>query len=112
MSCKHVILFMHVNNCDYPLGADMPDAPWNWSKPVMVKCEACNGNGKHWYVYNIEANIENECTEAAWNALPETEELAEAVRSCYMRGAVEICEVCDGTGEVEYEEDYEPEYDD
>ena len=90
-------------NCGgYPLGAEYdPRAPWNQKEPTMVKCEACNGNGKHWYAYNIEANTE-----------PETEELADATRSHYMRGEVEICEVCDGTGEVEYEEDYEPEYDD
>ena len=97
----------------YPLGAEYdPRAPWNQKEPTMVKCEACNGNGKHRYAYNIEANTETECTETTWNALPETEELADATRSHYMRGEVEICEVCDGTGEVEYEEDYEPEYDD
>lgn len=30
----------------------------------------------------------------------------------YIRGEKEICEVCGGVGEVEYEEDYEPDYDD
>lgn len=97
----------------YPLGAEYdPRAPWNETIPAMVKCEACNGKGKHWYAYNIETNKDIECTETTWNALPATEELAEIIRSRYMRGEVEVCEVCDGTGEVEYEEDYEPEYDD
>lgn len=38
--------------------------------------------------------------------------MAEASRNRYMRGEVEICEVCDGAGEIEYEEDFEPDYDD
>ena len=47
----------------YPLGADYdPRAPWNQKEPTMVKCEACNGKGKHWYAYNIEENTETECT--------------------------------------------------
>lgn len=96
----------------YPLAEYDTHAPWNEKAPNMVKCEACNGKGKHWYAYNIETNTETECTEFTWNALPDTEELAESTRSHYMRGGVEICEVCDGAGEVEYEEDYEPEYDD
>lgn len=36
----------------YPLGAEYdPRAPWNEKEPVMVKCEACDGKGKHWYAY-------------------------------------------------------------
>ena len=81
----------------------------------MVKCEACNGNGYHWYAYNIETDEETECTEDAWYCLPEdewcdlpeTEETTEAKYRHYIRGAKETCEVCDGTGEVEYEEDYD-----
>ncbi len=30
----------------------------------------------------------------------------------YCRGEKEACEVCGGIGEIEYEEDYEPDYDD
>ena len=86
-------------------------ALWN-EEPNRVKCEACDGKGKHWYAYDIEADRETECTETTWNILPGTEELAVSARSRYMRGGVETCEVCDGAGEVEYEEDYEPEYDD
>ena len=96
----------------YPLGAEYDSrAPWN-EEPNSVKCEACDGKGKHWYAYDIEADRETECTETTWNILPETEELAEASRNRFMRGEVEICEVCDGAGEIEYEEDFEPDYDD
>ena len=40
------------------------------------------------------------------------EEVAEAKRQHYCRGEKEACEVCGGIGEIEYEEDYEPDYDD
>lgn len=45
-------------------------------------------------------------------ALPDTEEEAIAIGGCQIKGEVETCTVCDGTGEVEYEDDYEPDYDD
>ena len=97
----------------YPPGAEHdPRAPWNEKEPNMVKCEACNGKGCHWYAYNIETNEETECTEEAWCCLPETEEAAEAKHQHYIRGEKETCEACDGVGEVEYEADYEPDYDD
>ena len=97
----------------YPPGAEHdPRAPWNEKEPHRVKCEACDGNGYHYYAYNFEKDEETECTVHIWNALPETEEQARALRQHYIRGEKEICEVCDGEGEVEYEEDYEPDYDD
>lgn len=97
----------------YPLGAEYdPRAPWNEKEPNMVKCEACDGKGSHWYAYNIETNEETECTEEAWLCLPETEDATEANGQHYCRGEKEICEVCGGIGEIEYEEDYEPDYDD
>ena len=97
----------------YPLGAEHdPRAPWNEIEPHYVKCEACNGKGCHWYAYNFEKNEDTECTEETWWCLPETEEDAEAKRKHYIRGEIETCDVCDGVGEVEYEDDYEPDYDD
>lgn len=39
--------------------------------------------------------------------LPETEEEAIAKRMHFIKGEKEICEVCDGEGEVEYEPDYD-----
>ncbi len=97
----------------YPLGAEHdPRAPWNEIEPHYVKCEACNGKGCHWYAYNFEKNEDTECTEETWWCLPETEEEAEAKRQHCIRGEIETCDVCDGVGEVEYEDDYEPDYDD
>lgn len=107
-----IILGNMYNNYDYPLGADTPDAPWNEKEPHMVKCEACDGNGYHYYAYDFEKDEEIECTEQAWCCLPETEEHARSLNQHYIQGEKETCEVCDGVGEVEYEEDYEPDYDD
>ena len=73
-----------------------------------VKCEACNGNGFHYHAYNIETQHESECTFSTWRILPETEAQARVLRQHYIRGTREICEVCDGVGEVEYEEDFDP----
>ena len=97
----------------YPPGAEhAPRAPWNEKEPRMVKCEACNGNGYHYYASDFENEEDKECTEQAWLCLPETEEHARFLNQHYIRGEKETCEVCDGVGEVEYEEDYEPDYDD
>lgn len=95
----------------YPPGAEHdPDAPWNEKEPHKVKCEACNGKGHHYYAYNFHTDQETECTEETWLDLPKYEEAA-GTGHC-IRGEKETCEACDGVGEVEYEEDYEPDYDD
>lgn len=97
----------------YPMGAEYdPCAPWNQKEPAMVECSGCSGKGHHWHAFDIRHNRETECTELVWNKLPETEEEAEAKGENYIRGEVEVCSVCDGNGEVEYDEDYEPDYDD
>lgn len=95
----------------YPPGAEHdPRAPWNEKEPHMVKCEACNGKGHHYYAYNFHTDQETECTEETWSALPKFEEFAGTGH--YIRGEKETCGLCGGVGEVEYEEDYEPDYDD
>lgn len=95
----------------YPPGAEHdPRAPWNEKEPHYVKCEACNGKGYHWHAYNFHTDNETECTKETWLCLPKFEEFAGTGH--YIQGKKEICEVCDGVGEVEYEEDYEPDYDD
>lgn len=95
----------------YPPGAEYdPRAPWNEKEPHYVKCEACNGKGYHWHAYNFHTDNETECTEETWLCLPRFEEFAGTGH--YIQGEKEICEVCDGVGEVEYEEDYEPDHDD
>lgn len=86
----------------YPPGAEHdPRAPWNCPEHHIAKCEACNGKGYHWYAYNFEMDIEKQCTEETWCALPATEEEACKSRVHYIQGAKETCEVCNGTGEVE-----------
>lgn len=97
----------------YPPGAEHdPRAPYNEPVPKMVKCEACDGTGYHWYAYDFLKDDETECTEQEWLSLPESEEGAQEALQTRIRGLKETCEVCDGYGEVEYEEDYEPDYED
>lgn len=76
----------------YPAGAEHdPCAPWNQEDPIMIECD--------------------ECTETEWENLPDTEEEAKALDLMQIKGEKEICEVCNGEGEVE-QEPYEPDYDD
>ena len=104
---------MKIESGYYPPGAEYdPLAPWNEKESHHVKCEACNGDGYHYYAYNFEIDEETECTKDVWNTLPKTEEQARICNQHYIQGDKEICEMCDGEGEVEYEEDYEPDYDD
>lgn len=97
----------------YPIGTEYDSrAPWNYQEPHRVRCEACDGKGKNWYAYDFVSNTEVECTETTWNLLPDTEEEARSFRGKYVKSSVDICPVCHGEGEVEYEEDFEPDYDD
>lgn len=73
-----------------------------------VKCEACNGQGYHYHAYNFEKDEVVECTPQTWECLPRTIQEARAHRQHYIRGLKEPCELCDGAGEVEYEEDFDP----
>ncbi len=77
----------------------------------MVECPECGGKGTFYYAYKVETGEAVEVTEAAYNCLPETEEMAISKGQNYYKCDEEVCEVCDGAGEVEYEEDYEPDYD-
>ena len=90
----------------YPAGAEYdPDAPWNEREPRMMECPACGGKGYHWHAYDLLKFHDVEVPERTWMVLPDTEEEAE-VRCCrYCKGEKEVCEVCDGSGEVEYEPD-------
>lgn len=100
----------------YPAGAEHdPNAPWNQEDPVMVECDECNGTGYLFYSYDFVNDIEEECTEAEWESLPDTEEEAQALDLEQIKGDKVTCDVCNGEGEVEhepYEPEYEPDYDD
>lgn len=77
----------------------------------MVECPECGGKGVFYYAYDIDTDKDVECTKTAYDLLPETEEEARLKGGNYIKGGQEVCENCDGTGEVEYEPDYEPDYD-
>lgn len=96
----------------YPAGAENdPRAPWNQVDPVMVECPDCKGHGKHWFAYDIDKDEEIECNETTWDMLPENVDEARAKRQHFIRGEVETCGTCDGTGEVEEEADDYDDYD-
>lgn len=89
-----------------------PGCPVCSPEPRMIECAACQGQGFIWHKYDLEANRETEVTEEEYNALPvdEDEAIEKGLRFC--QGEKETCSVCDGTGEVEDDELYEPEWDD
>ncbi len=80
-----------------PLGAEYdPNAPWNEVEPDMETCNECGGCGKRFFDEDG-----NEVTECEYALFPDKYE-------------VEVCDYCDGTGEVEtepYEPDPDEEYD-
>lgn len=75
-------------------------------EPQMVECPACGGKGRTYFAFNIERRTTTECTETAYNCLPEDEDVAASLNQNYCKGDIEVCEVCDGEGTVEYEPDY------
>lgn len=80
-------------------------------EPTMIVCPTCGGKGTFHYAYDIENDKDVECTGATYECLPENEDIARSRNQHYCKGYFETCEVCDGTGEIEYEPDYEPDYD-
>lgn len=85
----------------YPLGTRYdPSAPWNEAITYPEDCKACKGNGKIWYAYDIEKDIETPCTEEEYNSLPDTEEQAVKNRKHIIKGCCDICEDCEGKGYI------------
>ena len=90
----------------YPTGTRYdPRAPWN--EPVMTKCTACKGKGRHFYAYHIEQEFVKEVTEETYILLPETEEEAMRHRQHFIKWDTEECETCHGRGEVEDDNYYQ-----
>lgn len=89
-----------------------PGCPVCSPEPRMRECTACQGQGYIWHKYDIIADRETEVTEEEFNELPvDEEDAAERGLNC-CQGDKETCSVCDGTGEIEDEYLYEPEWDD
>lgn len=81
-------------------------------EPTMVKCTVCDGRGRIPYGYDMETGDHFECTEEEYDRLPKDEDEAMRLGETACQGVIETCEVCHGEGKVEYEEDYEPDYED
>lgn len=85
------------DNYNYPPGADGPNAPWNrYEKEITMKpCPDCDGNGYF---------EDSECCGAhlSHGICMECKEHSEPAK----------CEVCDGSGQVEDDEEpIDPNYD-
>lgn len=89
-----------------------PGCPVCTPEPRMIDCAACQGHGYTWYKYDLEQDRETEVTEEEYNALPVDEDEAREKGLRFCQGEIETCSVCDGTGEVERDDLYEPEWDD
>lgn len=82
-----------------------PGCPVCSPEPNYMKCEACNGTGYIWDRYDIDENTVTEVAEEEFNNLPtEAEALEKGLRYC--KGVKDVCMICNGIGEVEYEDDY------
>ena len=87
-----------------------PNCPCCSPEPNMIECPSCGGKGKYHYAYDYENDREVECTETAYQCLPENEDCARQLNQNYSKGSIVECDVCNGEGVIEYE--YEPDYDD
>jgi hypothetical protein len=89
----------------YPTGAQFDSsAPYNQVEVPKVKCEVCDGEGYIYYSYNIETDQLKEISKEEWERLP-TEEVAMAEGIFLCQSKPEMCDNCDGTGEVDDEYD-------
>ncbi|MDY5632507.1 MAG: hypothetical protein SPF56_08480 [Bacteroidaceae bacterium] len=101
---------MNMSSAYYPAGAEFSYfAPWNYHKP-MCKCEACDGTGHTYYAYDFLNDKDVECTEREYGLLPDDEATAEYMHKNLIKGIVETCMACQGTGTSPYE--LESEFDD
>lgn len=99
-------------SCSECRGYSVSHCPICSPETRMVECPDCGGKGKFYYAFDIDTNREVEVTEAAYRCLPDTEALARKRGQHFVKYDTEVCETCDGEGEVECEElDYEPDYD-
>lgn len=90
--------------CELCHGINSHLCPNCGGKNIQV-CTRCNGAGKIFFAYNRLTNDSEEVSEEFFESLPEDEEVAERLGIPYCKGDVENCRQCDGTGEVEEDED-------
>lgn len=96
-------------NGNVPMGAlHDPRAPWNWGDN-MTECDCCKGTGYIYYAYNFVTRESTECSEEDYYKLPDSIGATFAFGGQLIKGEIEICQECDGQGEVK-REPYEREY--
>lgn len=84
---------------NYPIGTyNDPRAPWNETGNALAECTECGGKGYHWHLTDTWDNTEMECGEDEWNDCPATESEAAELGESVVRGRVDQCPFCCGTG--------------
>lgn len=90
----------------YPAGAEFdPRAPYNQDEPEIVTCPDCGGDGYHYSAWNIRTGQTQNISHEQWSSLPADEDEAEAMDIEWVRNEPEACNTCDGTGEVEKDDE-------
>lgn len=98
--------------CSVCMGINSDRCPVCGHEPSFVECPDCTGKGYVvWWAVDIRTGNEVEVNETTWNCLPATPEMAERLNQHYYQGDREECETCEGSGEVEYDPDFDDYFD-
>ncbi len=97
--------------CGVCMGINSDRCPVCGKDTQYVPCPDCDGKGyKKWYAVDIRTGEEVEITDTAWMCLPPTASQAYTKGDNYYRGYREQCDLCDGTGEVEFDPAFDYEF--
>lgn len=69
--------------------------------PILIPCPVCHGDGYVYYAYNRLTQEEKEVPEEDYFNLPDSREVAVLLGVAWMRGYLEKCPECYGSGEVD-----------
>lgn len=70
-------------------------------KRQEMQCPECGGLGhRGYFAFDIIKRVDVECTENAWMALADNEDIAESKNARYCRQELEPCTRCGGDGYI------------
>lgn len=79
------------------------DCPCCGKDAIMTTCPDCNGIGVYHYALDVYSGNSVQVTQAAYSLLPATEDEAIKRGNRYYKWGAEICQRCNGEGEIEME---------
>lgn len=97
----------HHNSCEHCHG-NYPNCPICGQEPAMRTCPDCEGIGYRYYIFNEDTNEVTECTEEEYSRYP-NERLARITNKSIYGLEPEVCERCEGRGEIEKVYDFDKE---